>query len=289
MPEGITPENLINNIMDTLSDKHQKQNSGSFFGEEKSHTVTAQFNKLFGRQKPIHHILGGGKCRVHLISFLSYSDGNLFLLKWISLHFLAADVLLWRNKKISASVLSGATAVWVLFEWLDYNFLPLVCFGLVICIIGQFIWSHLLNRYPGGNIHYFPSLHQFPEGGILRSPPRLVLPDELVVNIATSVGGEVNHALGFLQNVGSRGDIKQLATVVGSLLAAAIIGTWCNFWTVIYIGFVAAHTLPVVYEKYDDQIDSVVYNVLGKLQNNYSKLDSSLLSRIPKAAGKKFA
>ncbi|XP_024995163.1 reticulon-like protein B8 [Cynara cardunculus var. scolymus] len=240
MPEGITPENLINNIMDTLSDKHQKQNSGSFFGEEKSHTVTAQFNKLFGRQKPIHHILGGGK---------------------------SADVLLWRNKKISASVLSGATAVWVLFEWLDYNFLPLVCFGLVICIIGQFIWSHLLNR----------------------SPPRLVLPDELVVNIATSVGGEVNHALGFLQNVGSRGDIKQLATVVGSLLAAAIIGTWCNFWTVIYIGFVAAHTLPVVYEKYDDQIDSVVYNVLGKLQNNYSKLDSSLLSRIPKAAGKKFA
>ncbi|KAJ9549354.1 hypothetical protein OSB04_021897 [Centaurea solstitialis] len=228
--------------MDTLSDKHQKQNSGSgsFFGEEKSHKVNAQFNKLFGRQKPIHHILGGGK---------------------------SADVLLWRNKKISATSLSSATAVWVLFEWLDYNFLPLVCFGLVICIIGQFIWSHLLNR----------------------SPPRLALPDELFVNVATSVGAEINRALGFLQNVGSRGDIKQLVTVVGSLLAAAIIGTWCNFWTVIYIGFVAAHILPVVYEKYDDQIDSAVYNVLGKVQNNYSKLDTSLLSRIPKAAGKKFA
>lgn len=67
MPEGITPENLINNIMDTLSDKHQKQSSGSFFTEEKSHSVSDQFNKLFGRQKPIHHILGGGKCRVNLI------------------------------------------------------------------------------------------------------------------------------------------------------------------------------------------------------------------------------
>ncbi|XP_071696373.1 reticulon-like protein B8 [Rutidosis leptorrhynchoides] len=240
MPEGITPENLINNIMDTLSDKHQKHDSGSFFTEEKSHTVNEQFNKLFGRQKPIHHVLGGGK---------------------------SADVLLWRNKKISASVLGAATAVWVLFEWLDYNFLPLVCFGLVVCIIGQFIWSHLLNR----------------------SPPRIILPDELFVNIATSVGAEVNRALAFLQNVGSRGDIKQLAVVVGSLLAAAIIGTWCNFWTVIYIGFVAAHTLPVVYEKYDGQIDSMVYSVLGKVQNNYSKLDASVLSRIPKAAGKKFA
>ncbi|CAH1414722.1 unnamed protein product [Lactuca virosa] len=207
MPEGITSENLMNNIMDTLSDKLQKQNSGSFFVEEKSHshTVSSQFNKLFGRQKPIHHILGGGK---------------------------SADVLLWRNKKISAGVLCGATAV---------------------------------------------------------APPRVTLPDELFVNIARIVGDEVNRALGYLQYVGSRGDIKQLTLVVGGLLTAAIIGTWCNFWTVIYIGFVAAHTLPVVYEKYDDQIDSAVYNLFGKVQNHYSKLDTSLLSRIPKAKAKKFA
>lgn len=49
----------------------------------------------------------------------------------------------------------------------------------------------------------------------------------------------------------------------------------------------AAHILPVVYEKYDDQIYKAAYNVLGKLQNNYSKLDASVLSRIP--ARKKFA
>lgn len=71
MPEGITPENLINNIMDSLSDKHEKHNSGSFFMEEKSDSVSSQFNKLFGRQKPIHHILGGGKCNVHLITIIS--------------------------------------------------------------------------------------------------------------------------------------------------------------------------------------------------------------------------
>ncbi|XP_076950568.1 reticulon-like protein B8 [Bidens hawaiensis] len=237
MSEGITPENLINNIMDTLSDKHHSQSSGSLF-EEKSHSVTAEFNKLFGRQKPVHHILGGGK---------------------------SADVLLWRNKKISASVLCGATVVWVLFEWLNYHFLPLVCFGLVVCIIGQFIWSHVLNR----------------------APPQIVLPDELFVNVSTKVGAEVNRVIGFLQRAGSGGDIKQLGIVVGSLLTAAIIGTWCNFWTVIYLGFVAAHILPVVYEKYDDQIYKAAYNVLGKLQNNYSKLDASVLSRIP--ARKKFA
>lgn len=58
--------------------------------------------------------------------------------------------MLWRNKKISASVLTSATVVWVLFEWLNYNFLSLLCFALVIGMVGQFLLSNasgLLNRY----------------------------------------------------------------------------------------------------------------------------------------------
>lgn len=62
----------------------------------------------------------------------------------------AADVLLWRNKKISSSVLTTATAIWVLFEWLDYHFLTLVCLGLVVGMLIQFVWSNasgMLNRF----------------------------------------------------------------------------------------------------------------------------------------------
>ena len=47
-------------------------------------------------------------------------------------------------------------------------------------------------------------------------------------------------------------------------------------------GFVAAHTLPVLYEKYDDQIDAIVYYILGQLQNKYRDFDASVLSRIPR-------
>ena len=71
----------------------------------------------------------------------------------------AADVLLWRNKKISAGVLASATAIWVLFEWLNYNFIPLVCFGLVLGMIAQFVGSNasgLINRcYNVYSNHYF--------------------------------------------------------------------------------------------------------------------------------------
>ncbi|KAI3465571.1 hypothetical protein Pfo_022234 [Paulownia fortunei] len=246
MPEGITAESLMNNIMGTISDGVSKRKNVSFFEEDKSNSVTSQFNRLFGREKPVHHLLGGGK---------------------------SADVLLWRNKKISASVLTGATVIWVLFEWLNYHFLTLLCFVLVMGMLAQFVWKNA--------------------SGILKrsssTVPRLVLPEEVFVNIGKLIGSEVNRGLCFLQDVACEGNMKQFLVVVASLLAAAIIGSWCNSLTLLYIGFVAAHTLPILYEKYEDQVDGFVLNVLENLQHNYRKLDAGVLSRIPTATfrGKK--
>lgn len=56
------------------------------------------------------------------------------------------------------------------------------------------------------------------------------------------------------------------------------------------VGIVGVHTLPVLYERYEDQVDGFVYQVLGQLQNHYRKLDSGFLSKIPKGKlrGKKY-
>ncbi|KAL7086620.1 hypothetical protein ACP275_13G012000 [Erythranthe tilingii] len=239
MPEGITAEDLVSNIRETFSDSISRHKSVSFFEEDKLDSVTSQFNRLFGREKPVHYILGGGK---------------------------SADVLLWRNKKISASVLSGATVVWILFEWLNYNLLTLLSLVLVVGMVAQFVWknaSGILNRSPS-------------------RVPRVVLPDEVFVNIGKAIGYQVNHGLKFLQDVSCGGNIKQFLAVIASLWVAAIIGTWCNFLTVLYIGFVGAHTLPILYERYEDQVDGFISNVLEQLQHNYRKLDKGVLGRIPK-------
>lgn len=65
------------------------------------------------------------------------------------LNHVAADVLLWRNKKISASVLTSATIIWVVFEWLNYNLLTIIGFILALGMLAQFVWSNasgMLNR-----------------------------------------------------------------------------------------------------------------------------------------------
>jgi len=43
--------------------------------------------------------------------------------------------------------------------------------------------------------------------------PRLVLPKDFFVNIATAVGAEVNRGLRFLQNVSCGGNLKQFVIV----------------------------------------------------------------------------
>ncbi|CAL9092089.1 unnamed protein product [Musa acuminata var. zebrina] len=232
-----TSENFLNNIMEKIADTVPKQKSVRFFEEQNS--VSAQMDRLFGRQNSVHKILGGGK---------------------------SADVLLWRNNKISSSVLTVATAIWILFEWLNYHFLTLLAFALVIGMLIQFVWSNasrVLNRSP-------PQV------------PRLVLPDDLFANVALSLGAQVNHFLRFIQDVSCGGNLKQFLMVVASLGATALIGSWCNFLTIIYIGFVCAHTLPVLYEKNVNQVDGFLYKLLGQMQSQYRKLDGSLLSKIPK-------
>ena len=62
---------------------------------------------------------------------------------------IAADVLLWRKKHLSASTIVGAAILWVVFEWIGYHFVSVISFVLLVAIVFVFLWSYtadLLNR-----------------------------------------------------------------------------------------------------------------------------------------------
>lgn len=87
-----------------------------------------------------HNTLGGGTCMfslVYIFVMFSYNCVVLLLIDFVvKCCPAAADMLLWRNKKVSASVLSSAAAVWILFEWINYNFPTRVSFFLIIGMLG---------------------------------------------------------------------------------------------------------------------------------------------------------
>ncbi|KAK4738849.1 hypothetical protein R3W88_002546 [Solanum pinnatisectum] len=207
--------------------------------EAEAETLKNKVWRLFGREKPVHKVFGGGK---------------------------PADVFLWRNKKISGTVLGGATAIWVLFELLEYHLLTLICHILIITLAVLFLWSNattFINKKPP----HIPEVH-LPEGPILQ--------------VASALRIEINRALDLLREIASGRELKKFLAVIAGLWILSIVGSWCNFLTLFYISFVLLHTIPVLYEKYEDKVDPFAEKAMHEIKKQYAVFDAKVLSKIPR-------
>ncbi|QCD85089.1 reticulon-like protein B2 [Vigna unguiculata] len=233
-------ESLLDKISGKIHD-HDSSSSSDSDNEKTgpSDSLKSKVFRLFGREKPIHHALGGGK---------------------------PADVFLWRNKKVSASTLGVATAIWILFELLEYHLLTLVCHFVILALAGLFLWSNLfifVNK---------------------RAPklPQVHIPEEPILQFASALRIEINRALSVLRDIASGRDLKKFLSVIAGLWVFSILGSWANFLTLFYIAFVLLHTVPVLYEKYENQVDSFGEKAFGEIKKQYAVFDAKVLSKIPK-------
>lgn len=236
-------ESLIEKIADKINGHDSSSSDSDDDKPSPVDAVKAKIFRLFGREKPVHKVLGGGK---------------------------PADVLLWRNKKISAGVLGGATAVWILFELLEYHLLTLVCHILILSLAVLFLSSNaskFINKSP-------------------LQIPDVKIPEKCVLEIASALTIEINRGLAVLRDIASGRELKKFLGVIAGLWVLSIVGTWCNFLTLFYISFVLLYTVPVIYEKYEDQIDPFAEKALIEIKKQYVVFDekvlSKVLSKIPK-------
>ncbi|KAG5231411.1 hypothetical protein OIU76_005744 [Salix suchowensis] len=238
-------ENPIESVTEKIHHESSSSSSDSESDSEKksntSESVKEKIWRLFGREKPLHHVLGGGK---------------------------PADVFLWRNKKVSAGVLGFATAIWVLFELAEYNLLTLVCHILILSLALMFLWS---------NAHSF----------IKKSPPRIPqvhIPEEPVLQVASALCVEINGAFVVLRSIAAGKDLKKFLIVIAGLWVMSIVGSWCHFLTLFYICFILLHSVPVLYEKFEDKIDPLAEKAMIEIKKQYAVFDAKVLSKIPLAA-----
>ncbi|CAK9137014.1 unnamed protein product [Ilex paraguariensis] len=235
-------ESKVESVMEKISEKihgHDSSSSSSDSEDDKSSSLKSKVYRIFGREKPVHKVLGGGK---------------------------PADLFLWRDKKISAGILGGATAIWLLFEMIGYHLLSLVCHGLILALAILFLWS---------NASTF----------INKSPPRIpevYIPEEPVLQFASALRVEINRAFAFLRDIASGRDLKKFLSVIAVLWVLSIVGSCCNFLTLFYIAFVSLHSVPVLYEKYEDQVDSFAEKAMVEIKKHYAVFDVKVLSKIPR-------
>uniref|UniRef100_A0A0D9V4D6 Reticulon-like protein n=1 Tax=Leersia perrieri TaxID=77586 RepID=A0A0D9V4D6_9ORYZ len=193
----------------------------------------------FHRQKSIYKLLGGGK---------------------------VADILLWKNRNLSAGVLAGATLIWFLFDVVEYNILPLLCQIAIFAMLVIFIWSNaapLLDRAP-------PRI------------PEVIISEHVFREMAMTVRYKLAYTLSVLYDIACGKDLKSFLLVVGCLLILSEIGSSCSFTSLLYIGFLCAHTMPMLYQRYKTEVDHLVARGSEDIKKFYRKVDSNLLNKIPR-------
>ncbi|XP_051225517.1 reticulon-like protein B2 [Lolium perenne] len=193
----------------------------------------------YHRHKSIHRLLGGGK---------------------------AADVLLWKDRNLSAGVLAGATLIWFLFDVVEYNIVPLLCQIAIFTMLVIFIAS---NAAPLFDI----------------DPPRIpqvVISEHTFREMALTIRYKLTNAVSLLYDIACGKDLKKFLLVVGSLLVLSVIGGSCSFTSLLYLGFLCALTLPVLYQRYEPEVDHLVARGGEDIKKFYEKIDANLLNKIPR-------
>lgn len=194
--------------------------------------------RLFGRQTTIHQIMGGGK---------------------------AADVILWRRRRVSCGIICVATVAWFLFERSGLSFISIcsdVLLTLVVLLFLRANYADFRNKQ-------------------LESLPELVLSEEMINNAAGSLRVKVNYMLLMAHDIALGKDFKLFFKVVIALWVLSVIGSQISFFTLAYVGVIIFNTVPALYNKFEDHIDRYAGMVHRKLSRHYKVVDDSLMSRLP--------
>ncbi|XP_044956755.1 reticulon-like protein B1 [Hordeum vulgare subsp. vulgare] len=181
-----------------------------------------------------------------------------------------ADVLLWKDKKTTAVVIGGTTVIWVLFEVLDYHLLTLLSHVMIGVLAILFVWSKAMTF-------------------IKKSPPDIPvveIPEDLAVNVSRALRNDVNRSLHLFREIAMGHDLKKFLGVIAGLWVLSEVGSCCDFLTLIYIAVLMIHTVPILYDKYQDKVDHFAGKAHTEACKHYEVLDQKVLSKIPRGPAK---
>ncbi|PIN11734.1 Reticulon [Handroanthus impetiginosus] len=194
---------------------------------------------MFGRQRPMHAVLGGGK---------------------------VADVVLWRDRRISASTLIGIAAIWYLFEVAGYSLVTLLCHIFITTMLIIFIWSSaakIFNWSP-------PDI------------PNIILQDSIPKEIASNLHRKFNDLLSDFLYVASGHDPKLFLMTIISLWIISIIGSYISTLNLLFFGLVSLQIVPLVCEQYEDEVEHLAYEAIQWMKKMYKKFEAEIMGKIPR-------
>ncbi|GER43873.1 reticulon-like protein [Striga asiatica] len=201
-----------------------------------SDDYTPTSKRFFGPERPFHAILGGGK---------------------------AADILLWRNPKLSAAIVMGCTAIWSLFQVGEYNFVTLISHISITTMLILFLWSS-----GAALIH--------------RNPPDLTESITISESTVHWLFAEINKLLFKFYHISSGKDLKTFFLAIAFLWILSVIGNYFTSLNMLYIGFVGLMSIPALYERYEEEVNYLANKWNRDVKRLYRKIENNFLNKIPR-------
>ncbi|KAF7142603.1 hypothetical protein RHSIM_Rhsim05G0088300 [Rhododendron simsii] len=111
--------------------------------------------------------------------------------------------------------------------------------------------------------------------------PDLEISEESVLKAADVARVWINHALSVAHDIAVGRKVKLFLQVASGLWVISYIGSFFNFLTLVYIGVLLSLSVPVLYEKYQAQVDEKLIVAHKIIQTQYKKLDDNILRKMP--------
>ncbi|RVX03072.1 Reticulon-like protein B16 [Vitis vinifera] len=184
--------------------------------------------------------------------------------------FSAADVLLWKRRRVSCGTIVVATVAWILFERSGLSFLSICSDVLLILIVVLFLRA---------NYAAFRNKQ-------LKSLPELELSEEMVNSVAGSFRVKINYLLLMAHDITLGKDFRLFFKVVLGLWLLSVVGSSFSFFTLAYIGTIISITVPALYSKYEEHVDKYFGIIHRKFSKHYKLVDENVIRRIPPGLSK---
>ncbi|KAK7406593.1 hypothetical protein VNO78_08221 [Psophocarpus tetragonolobus] len=185
----------------------------------------------------------------------SYSDVDNDIVK---------DVVLWKRKKLNATVIVAATAAWVLMEVCEFKFLTVISWVAILIVASLFLYANMLRL-------------------LGKEPPnllRLELTEETAVGIAKTVRACIEEAIRWLFLVSAEKEWPVFLGAVAGLLSLSYLGSCMDLLTLVYIGILVGMSLPLTYVKNEHNIKRFVQTLKEKIKRYYQIINENTIQKI---------
>nr|XP_043613989.1 reticulon-like protein B9 [Erigeron canadensis] len=185
-----------------------------------------QVKRLFGRERAIHEILGGGE---------------------------VANILLWRDKRISGVIFISVMAMWFLFDVAEYTFVTFVCHSTITAMLIVFIWSNGARAFEWNPPHI----------------PNILLEESTLI---TNFCQKLNYFLSRLIYIAYGHELRLFCLAIVTISILSTIGNYITTMNLLFIVFLGIGMLPCLYENNEEEVDYIFDVMSGLVSKGYGML-----------------